>query len=84
MKIIQLLFLSATLVFKPMFAWDCSRECDDYEQCVKEQNRNRELGIFEPHAVDQDDKETDAASCHFHSTLVKSAWKYHVSKQYFS
>jgi hypothetical protein len=62
MKIIQLLFLSATLVFKPIFAWDCSRECDDYEQCVKEQNRNRELGIFEPHAVDQDDKETDAAA----------------------
>ena len=58
MKIIQLLLLSAILILKSTFAWDCSRECNDYQECRDEQNRNRELGILEPPTTaDHDDED---------------------------
>lgn len=64
MKIVQLLLFSALLIFKSTFAWECSRDCPrkDYETCKREQNRNRELGIFEDPDADYDEDMHTAAA----------------------
>lgn len=50
MKIIhQLFLLSLIAALNLSLAWECSKKCDGYDQCRREQNRARELSN---HAVD--------------------------------